>query len=37
MAQNAAQNVGCGVDKGGSVAFGKISVTASVTMVFEIQ
>jgi uncharacterized protein len=37
MAQNAVQNVASGADSGGSVALGKISVSASVTMVFEIQ
>jgi len=40
MAQNAVQNVGGGGgggDTGDSVALGKISVSASVTMVFEIQ
>jgi uncharacterized protein len=37
MAQNAVQNVGGGADTGDSVALGKISVGASVTMVFEIQ
>lgn len=43
MAQNAVQNVGIGGgggdagDAGDSVALGKISVSASVTMVFEIQ
>jgi uncharacterized protein len=40
MAQNAVQNVGGGGgggDAGDSVALGKISVSASVTMVFEIQ
>jgi uncharacterized protein len=37
MAQNAVQNVGGGADTGDSVALGKISVSASVTMVFEIQ
>ena len=35
--QNALQNVVGGVDTGDSVALGKLSVTASVTMVFEIQ
>ena len=40
MAQNAVQNVGGGDgggDTGDSVALGKISVSASVTMVFEIE
>jgi len=37
MAQNAVQNVGGSADTGDSVALGKISVSASVTMVFEIQ
>jgi len=36
-AQNAVQNVGSAVDSGDSVALGKISVSASVTMIFEIQ
>ena len=37
MAQNAVQNVTGGGESGESVALGKISVTASVSMVFEIQ
>jgi hypothetical protein len=40
MAQNAVQNVGGGGgggDTGDSVALGKISVSVSVMMVFEIQ
>src|SRR5215468_3880528 len=35
--QNAVQNVGGSAGSGDSVALGKISVSASVTMVFEIQ
>ena len=35
--QNAVQNVGGAAGTGDSVALGKISVSASVTMVFEIQ